>query len=276
MQEVYSLDKSFAHLTMFASVSKVILAWALQSLVHILMLPHFNKQCNGYTGCVQYGENGQCAVACEAGGIHLFATDLQCPLLIDMQDKFIAQRNVFVAIANDLNTVNFNNNFKSAAGRLGLEAKVLRVGVEVVAGRYAVEIKLGSTVLHKDLLATEPSWLTYLQEVYVGHYKPIFNSVACAYESLSNLMFNTIHVIYDMTNSMIWDFFFSNAFQGLQLESDELLTVLSKYLGPVFGRDYDPPNYNKLNTTWHTGLRAENDYKEWLVRNSVNLSLIHI
>ena len=270
MQEVYSLDKSFAHLTMFASVSKVILAWALQTLVNILMLPRFNKQCDGFIGCVEHGENGQCVVACEADGIHMFATDVQCPQLIDMQDKFIAQRNVFVAIANDLSTSGFNNNYKNAEGRLGLEAEIFSVHVEIVSGYYAVEIKLGSTVLHRDLLATEPSWLNYIGEVYVGHYKPIFNSVACAYESLLNLGFNSLHVAYDMTNSMIWDFFFSNAFQGLQLESDELLSVLTKYLGPVYGRDYDPPNFNKLNTTWHSGLREENSYKEWLTRNSVN------
>jgi hypothetical protein len=255
---------------MLTSLSKVVLSWALQTLVNTLMLPRYMKQCTNYIGCVEHGENGQCVVACEENGIHLFATDVQCPALIDMQDKYIAQQNVFAEISSELTSSSFNDNYKYAEGRLDLEGEMLRVGVEHQSSKYIVEVKLGEAILHKDLLETEPGWLNYLREIYVGHYKPIFNSIACSVESTLNLFFNTVHIIYDLSNTMIWDFFFGSAFEGTTFNSDELLLILSNYLGPVYGRDYEPPNYNKINATWSADLREQNTYKGWLIRNSVN------
>ena len=51
------------------------------------------------------------------------------------------------------------------------------------------------------------------------------------------------------------DYFFGNAFNGEQLSFTELGNVLKGYLGPVFGRDYEPPSYNRINTTWTPVIR---------------------
>ena len=61
---------------------------------------------------------------------------------------------------------------------------------------------------------------------------------------------------------------FESAFSGESLSFTELGNILKRFLGPVFGRDYEPPSYNKLNTTWTPVICDHNAYKDYLVANS--------
>lgn len=267
MRDVYSFDKSFAHLSLFSEVTKDIVAWSFQILVYTLMSESIIRRCQ-YASCVEY-LNGECSVSCENGGIHIFAHKVQCPVYIDMQEKYLQQLENFNTLSRLLQG-GFQNNFKTAQIDLPLEAQTLVVDVRQVSGEYLVEARLGPRVINKQLLKEEPPYDIYLKNAYVGALNPIYDSIGCAAQSLIDTVCNLLHVSIDFFNSLLWDYFFGNAFQGESLTIDAIQNILYVFLGPVFGRDYVPPSYNPVNSTWVPALRDHNVYKEWLVQNSVN------
>ena len=268
MQEVYSLDKSFTHLGMFSANLKLVLSWSLQTLVYVLMMKNWETKCLNFDGCVQYASSGQCAVACEGQTIHFFANDVVCPVIIDMEDKYIAKKSEFDKVGRQLG-LPYINGFKSAKTEPLLENQILEVQVTQLSNHFLVQTTIGEEIIDKQLLNDEPNWDDYVRDVYLRRYHSIFDTVACGFESLINVFFNTFHVLYDLSNTVLWDYFFGNAFEGSTLTFTELRQVIVKHVGPPFGRDYDPPSYNPINRTWDKQLRSYNGYKNYLEKNSI-------
>ena len=270
MQEVYSLDATFSHFAMFTFDAKNVISWTLQTVVNILLADNFKKSCVDYEGCIQYGSAGQCTVACEENKLHLFATDVTCPLIVDMEDKFNNKRFEFDNIATLLNGQPFSNGFKTGSIIL-LDGEFVVNVRQIQNSKIEIEVLLDGSIIDKKVLEREPqNWVNYLRDVYMGYSISIFDTVSCGIEAVVNTFFNTLHVVYDFSNTITWDYFFESAFSGESLSFTELGNILKRYLGPVFGRDYEPPSYNKLNTTWTPVIRDHNAYKDYLVANSVN------
>ncbi|MAD23098.1 MAG: hypothetical protein CMO44_02865 [Verrucomicrobiales bacterium] len=268
MQEVYSLDKSFTHLGMFSANLKLVFSWSLQTLVYVLMMKNWETKCVNFDGCVQYASSGQCAVACEGQTIHFFANDVVCPVIIDMEDKYIAKKSEFDKVERQLG-MPYVNGFKSAKTEPLLENKILEVQVTQLTNKFLVQTTVGEEIIDKQLLDQEPNWDHYVRDVYLRRYHSIFDTVACGFESLIKVFFNTFHVIYDLSNTVLWDYFFGNAFEESTLTFTELRRIIVKHVGPPFGRDYDPPSYNAINRTWDKELRSYNGYKNYLEKNSI-------
>tara|TARA_B100000963_G_scaffold27079_1_gene20182 strand:+ start:2095 stop:7482 length:5388 start_codon:yes stop_codon:yes gene_type:complete len=268
MQEVYSLDKTFSHLGMFTNNANEIISWSLQTLIYVLMLKTWENKCLNFEGCVQYASVGQCAVACEGKTIHIFATKPVCPVIIDMEEKYVARKNDFDNLVNELSG-SYVNGFKSASSAPLLGNAVLRVDVTQVSNNVLVETSLGDEVIDKQLLAAEPDWTSYLRNAYLRRFHSIFDTLGCGFESLINSFVNIVHVFYDLSNTVLWEYFFGNAFDNSKLTLTELQQILQKHVGPAFGRDYDPPSYNPINITWSTQLRTYNGYQSYVANNSV-------
>lgn len=268
MQEVYSLEKTFSHLGMFSYDFKHIVSWSLQTLVYVLMMKTWERKCTNFAGCVQYASGGQCAIACEGNAIHFYATNAVCPAIIDMEEKYIAKKAEFDKLQRQLQG-SFVNGFKSGSTASLLEDEIFSVKVTQVSSNILVESSLGDKVIDKQLLTQEPKWDDYIRNVYMRRYHSIFDTAACGLESLVNVMINLLHLVYDLSNTLIWDYFFGNAFDGTTLSVTELRAILEKHLGPPFGRDYDPPSYNAINSTWDTSLRTYNGYKHYVEKNSI-------
>ena len=268
MQEVYSLDKTFSHLAMFSYDFKHVVSWSLQTLVYVLMIKTWEAKCQNFAGCVQYASVGQCAVACEGKTIRFHATDAVCPAIIDMEEKYIAKKAEFDKLERQLKG-SFVNGFKVASTAALLENQVFRVTVTQLSNNVLVESSLDNTIIDKQLLAQEPEWNSYIRNVYLRRYHSIFDTVACGVEAFVNVIINSLHLVYDLSNTLIWDYFFGNAFDGTSLSVTELRLILDKHLGPPFGRDYDPPSYNVINSTWDKSLRSYNGYQQYVQKNSI-------
>ena len=268
MQEVYSLDKAFSHFGMYSYDLKHVLSWSLQTLVYVLMMKTWETKCQNFAGCVQYASGGQCAVACEGKTIHFYATKAVCPAIIDMEEKYIAKIAEFDKLERQLQG-SFVNGFKSGSTAALLENQVFRVTVTQVSNNVLIESSLGDDIVDKQLLAREPEWNDYIRNVYLRRYHSIFDTVACGFEAFLNVVINSVHLVYDLSNTLIWDYFFGNAFDGTTLSVTQLRAILEKHLGPPFGRDYDPPSYNTINSTWDTSLRTYNGYQRYVEKNSI-------
>ena len=262
MIDVFSMDKTFIHLNLFAASANFIITWIVRALVELLLAPMYQSKCTVAGQCLNYVD-GQCSVTC-LGNSKIQINDLavKCLFRPDSKNRYNHQSDIFNQMKDNTADALVSGSFYSEKKRLPLDDKnIIIEATKLDSTSYETKIYFENGNILRESIKSEvctpaankrDCLATYftneLETAYGLKGESFYASVGCPIEAASSSIINLFHVLYKMGV----DFFWYNSLDiisgktSLKEGGENIRALILGYVGPLYGRDYDPPCYKEL------------------------------
>lgn len=296
MAQLFKLEETFTHASLLIHSISHITTWTSRVLIEMLLSAIYINKCANLpaASCVNF-INGQCSVSCiSTTQIKIHDVDMQCLIKSDAKNKYNYQKATFDLLIKDTSNRFFSDiEFFETSQFLPLEDKNIYTRASKINSQIFYKIYYDNIILRDinfvdtcESLATNRRKQCYntlfeneLMEAYGAKGGgDFYSSVGCSIESALLIPTNVIQI----THSFAIDYFWFNVigyFKGNQRDAFERVAKMKKngedfrallraYVGPMFGRDYEPPCHVVYNFTKSRHFNDSNAYKDFLLENN--------